>query len=222
MPNRRKREYIPGQIYRLSGIKTDIKRSLFNYCLKEEKRLPNSSKRAQFERVVLPHLNAAYNLARWLTRNDHDAQDVLQESCARALQYLDGFRGGNAKSWLLTIVRHTCYTWFEQNRPAVSTMVFDEQVHSPSGHGRYTSSGGLLLGPEDLLQQKQEQRQVQTWLEELPMEFREVMVLRELEGLSYKEIGEIAAIPIGTVMSRLSRARDLLQKRLNGALDEEN
>ena len=182
--------------------------------------MPNSSKRAQFERVVLPHVNAAFNLARWLTRNDHDAQDVLQESCARAYQYLDGFRGGNAKSWLLTIVRHTCYSWMEQNRPAAFTTVFDEQIHSSSGDG--PDSNASALGPEDVLQQKQEQCQVQRWLEELPVEFREVMVLRELEGLSYREIGEIAAIPIGTVMSRLSRGRDLLQRKLNGALDEES
>lgn len=181
--------------------------------------MSNPSKRAQFERVVLPHLNAAYNLARWLTRNDHDAQDVLQESCTRAFQYFDGFRGGNAKSWLLTVVRHTCYTWLEQNRPAAATTVFDEQLHSSSGEAPHADA--TALGPEGLLQQKQEQHRVQRWLEELPVEFREVIVLRELEGLSYKEIGEIAAIPIGTVMSRLSRGRDLMQRRLNGALDEE-
>jgi len=183
--------------------------------------LPNSSKRAQFERVVLPHLNAAYNLARWLTRDDHDAQDVLQESSLRAYQYLDGFRGGSAKSWLLTIVRHTCYSWLEKNRPAVSTTAFDEQLHGAAGDGSHANNSIPADGPEALLQLKQEQHQMQHWLEELPVEFREVLVLREFEGLSYKEIGEIAAIPIGTVMSRLSRGRNLLQRRLNGALDEE-
>jgi RNA polymerase sigma-70 factor (ECF subfamily) len=184
--------------------------------------LPNSSKRAQFERVVLPHLNAAYNLARWLTRDDHDAQDVLQEASMRAYQYLDGFRGDSAKSWLLTIVRHTCYSWLEKNRPAAITMVFDEQLHGAGGDGPNADKDIPADGPEALLQQKQEQRQVQRWLEELPVEFREVLVLRELEGLSYKEIGEIAAIPIGTVMSRLSRGRNLLQRKLNGALNEES
>lgn len=182
--------------------------------------MPNSSKRAQFERVVLPHLNAAYNLARWLTRDDHDAQDVLQEASMRAYQYLDGFRGDSAKSWLLTIVRHTCYSWLEKNRPSALTTVFDEQLHSVGGDGPNAGEDIPADGPEALLQQKQEQRQVQRWLEELPVEFREVLVLRELEGLSYKEIGEIAAIPIGTVMSRLSRGRNLLQRKLNGAVDE--
>ncbi|MBI5612625.1 MAG: sigma-70 family RNA polymerase sigma factor [Gammaproteobacteria bacterium] len=184
--------------------------------------MPNSSKRAQFERVVLPHLNAAYNLARWLTRDDHDAQDVLQESSMRAYQYLDGFHGDSAKSWLLTIVRHTCYSWLEKNRPAALTTVFDEQLHGAGGDGPHADNTVPADGPEALLQQKQERHQVQRWLEELPVEFREVVVLRELEGLSYKEIGEIAAIPIGTVMSRLSRGRNLLQRKLNGTVDEES
>lgn len=182
--------------------------------------MPISSKRAQFERVVLPHLNAAYNLARWLTRDDHDAQDVLQESCMRAYQYLDGFRGDSAKSWLLTIVRHTCYSWLEKNRPDTLMTVFDEQLHGANGDGLRADSRVPEDGPEARLLRKQEQSRVQRWLEELPVEFREVLVLRELEGLSYKEIGEIAAIPIGTVMSRLSRGRDLLQRKINGAADE--
>jgi RNA polymerase sigma-70 factor (ECF subfamily) len=203
----------------MAGIKTFPDRSYLLFIDNGEPRLPNSSKRAQFERVVLPHLNAAYNLARWLTRNDHDAQDVLQESSMRAYQYLDGFRGDSAKSWLLTIVRHTCYSWLEKNRPAALTMEFDEQLHSADGP--HANNGAPADGPEALLQQKQEQSQVQRWLEELPVEFREVVVLRELEGLSYKEIGEIAAIPIGTVMSRLSRGRNLLLRRLNGVVDEE-
>jgi RNA polymerase sigma-70 factor (ECF subfamily) len=181
---------------------------------KEETRLPNSSRRAQFERVVLPHLDAAYNLARWLTRNDHDAQDVLQDSCVRAFRHFDGFHGGNARAWLLTIVRHTGYSWLEQNRGHVPMTAFDEQLHSPGGDGGHGNGGGAPADPEALLGQKRAQQQVQRCLEELPVEFREVMILRELEGLSYKEIGAVAAIPIGTVMSRLSRGRDLLQQML--------
>jgi RNA polymerase sigma-70 factor (ECF subfamily) len=181
--------------------------------------LPNSSKRAQFERVVLPHLDAAYNLARWLTRNDHDAQDVLQDSCVRAFRHFDGFHGGNARAWLLTIVRHTGYSWLEQNRGRVSMTAFDEQIHSPDGNSG--NGGSAPAGPEALLGQKREQQQVQRCLEELPVEFREVMILRELEGLSYKEIGAVAAIPIGTVMSRLSRGRDLLQQMLVDAASKD-
>lgn len=176
--------------------------------------MPNSSQRAQFERVVLPHLDAAYNLARWLTRNDHDAQDVLQDSCVRAFRHFDGFHGGNARAWLLTIVRHTGYSWLEQNRGHVPMTAFDEQLHSPGGESGHGNGGAAPAGPEALLGQKRAQQQVQRCLEELPVEFREVMILRELEGLSYKEIGAVAAIPIGTVMSRLSRGRDLLQQML--------
>jgi RNA polymerase sigma factor (sigma-70 family) len=184
--------------------------------------LPISSKRAQFERAVLPHLNAAYNLARWLTRDDFDAQDVLQESCMRAYHYLDGFRGENAKSWLLTIVRHTCYSWLEKNRADNSMKVFDEQLHGVNGDRLHADSRVRENGPEALLLLKQEQSRVHRWLEELPLEFREVLVLRELEGMSYKEISEIVAIPVGTVMSRLSRGRNLLQRKINGTIDEVN
>jgi RNA polymerase sigma-70 factor (ECF subfamily) len=181
--------------------------------------LPNSSQRAQFERAVLPHLDAAYNLARWLTRNDHDAQDILQDACVRAFRHFGGFHGGNARAWLLTIVRHTGYSWLEQNRGHVPMTPFDEQIHSPDGVSG--NGGGAPAGPEALLRQKRGQQQVQRCLEELPVEFREVMILRELEGLSYKEIGAVAAIPIGTVMSRLSRGRDLLQRMLIHAETED-
>lgn len=202
-----------------------LKRSLLQITSRrtEERRLPILNKRAVFERMVSPHLDAAYNLARWLTRDDHNAQDVLQESCLRAYQYLDGFRGENAKSWLLTIVRNTCYSWLEKNRPDISMTAFDEQLHSLGRHvargvdGRFAEDG-----PETQLLLKQERDHVQRCLEDLPVEFREVVVLRELEGLSYKEIGAIASIPIGTVMSRLSRGRDLLQKMLGNAIDEVN
>jgi RNA polymerase sigma-70 factor (ECF subfamily) len=153
---------------------------------------------AQFEVAVLPHLDAAYNLARWLTRNDHDAQDVVQEAYLRALQFFEGFRGGDGRSWLLAIVRNTCYTWLERNRPQRPTTVFDEKIHS-----------GDAENPR--MRQIENQEMMAQAIDELAPEFREVIVLRELEGFSYKEIGAIAQIPVGTVMSRLARARQRLQ-----------
>ena len=173
--------------------------------------MPDSSQRAQFERVVLPHLDAAYNLARWLTRNDHDAEDVTQEACIRAFRFFDSFHGGNSRTWLLTIVRHTCYSWLEKHRAEKSTMVFDEQLHSLGGN----DAGGVptCATPETLLLQNAELRQLDQYLEALPLEFRETVILRELEGLSYKEISAITEVPVGTVMSRLARGRNLLQQK---------
>ena len=176
--------------------------------------MPDSSQRAQFERVVLPHLDAAYNLARWLTRNDHDAEDVTQEACIRAFRFFDSFHGGNSRTWLLTIVRHTCYSWLEKHRAEKSTMVFDEQLHSLGGN----DAGGVspCATPETLLLQNADLRQLGQCLEALPLEFRETVILRELEGLSYKEISAITEVPVGTVMSRLARGRNLLQQKLGG------
>lgn len=178
--------------------------------------MPDSSQRAQFERVVLPHLDAAYNLARWLTRNDHDAEDVTQESCIRAFRFFDSFHGGNARTWLLTIVRHTCYSWLEKHRAEKSTMAFDEQLHSLGGN----DAGGVPVcpTPETLLLQNAELRQLGQCLGALPVEFREAVILRELEGLSYKEISAITEVPVGTVMSRLARGRNLLQQKLGGGV----
>lgn len=184
--------------------------------------MPLHHDRAVFDRTVLPHLDAAYNLARWLTRDDHNAEDVLQESCLRAYQYFNGFRGGNAKSWFLTIVRNTCFSWLEKNRASGSTTAFDEQTHGTLDAALPAGCGTLQPTPEAELVRKQEQRHLQRCLEELPLEFREILVLRELEGLSYREIGEIAQIPIGTVMSRLSRGRDLLQKKILSGMPEVN
>jgi len=174
--------------------------------------LEEQTKLARFEQVVLPHMDAAYNLARWLTRNDHDAQDVVQEAYLRALRFFEGFRGGDSRTWLLAIVRNTCFTWLRQNRPPGPEDSFDEEVHSAESEA--VTPEALLLGSAD-------RELVQQALEELPAQFREVLILRELEGLSYKEIADVAGIPIGTVMSGLARARKRLRQALVNCLAKE-
>jgi RNA polymerase sigma-70 factor (ECF subfamily) len=166
--------------------------------------VPDEGKREQFEASVLPHLGAAYNLARWLTRNDHDAQDVVQESCLRAYKFFGGFRGGDGRFWFLTIVRNTCYTWIQQNRPR-------ELVDSLDAAANVQSDAP---GPEAEFIKNADRNLIMKALEELPLEFREILVLREMEGMSYKEISDISAVPLGTVMSRLARARKRLQQAL--------
>jgi RNA polymerase sigma-70 factor (ECF subfamily) len=165
----------------------------------------DQDKQARFDAVVMPHLDAAYNLARWLTGNEHDAQDVAQEACLRAFKFLDGFRGGNSRSWLLSIVRNTTYTWLQRNRKADHlTSLEEEDVEIED----------TAAVPDLLLLKGDDQQWVRQALEELPPEFREVMILRELEELSYKEIAHIIQAPIGTVMSRLARARKQLEQHL--------
>lgn len=159
----------------------------------------------RFEEIVLPHLPAAYNLARWLVRNDQDAEDVVQEAYLRAFKFFAGYRGGESRTWLLTIVRNTCYSWLQRNRARELTDSIDET------HEEATLD---FANPELHLQQETDAQMVRTALAELPVEFREVMVMRELEELSYKEIATIADLPIGTVMSRLARGR----KRLHSLL----
>ena len=166
---------------------------------------------ARFEESVLPQLGAAYNLARWLTRNEHDAEDLVQESLLRAYQAFPGFRGTDARAWLLAIVRNACYTWLRRTRAKEVATVFDEEIHTPDGE---------VLNPERLALQEADSTRVRQALEELPVEFREALVLREIEGLSYKEISTVADIPVGTVMSRLARARGRLQQALAGRTDE--
>lgn len=168
---------------------------------------------SRFEEAILPHLDAAYNLARWLTRNDQDAEDMVQEACLRAFKSFDGFYGVQAKAWLLTIVRNTCYTWLGKNRVHDLSTSLDEDVHQ--AESRVPDPQALLLRLED----NQALRQA---LEELPAEFREVLILRELEGLSYKEIADVTGIPQGTVMSRLARARGRLKLLLAGHMNKEH
>ena len=153
-----------------------------------------------FEEVVLPHLDAAFNYARWLTRSDADAEDVVQDAYVRAIRFFSSLRSDDARAWLLTIVRNTWYGRFSHGR-AHQTAEFDDTVHDQPDDG---------LGPEALAMQQQAVENVQRAIQELPVDFREVIVLRELEGLSYKEIAAVAGIPIGTVMSRLARARERL------------
>lgn len=164
----------------------------------------------RFEQSVMPHLDAAYNLARWLTRNDHDAEDVVQEAFVRAFRFFDSMREASARPWLLAIVRNTAYTWMQKNRPADIVAIDDagaiDDAHESIGHAAPADSN-----PEVILLQSANRKLVNQALEELPVALREVLVMRELEDLSYKEIAHIAAIPIGTVMSRLSRGRAMMR-----------
>src|ERR1700691_6071857 len=158
-----------------------------------------------FEDVVLPHLDAAYNLARWLVRNPHDAEDVVQEGCLRAVRFFGGYQEGNARAWLLRIVRNTAYTFLEKKHPGELAEEFDETIHVTEH---------LQPDAEAVLLRSVESRMLQEALEGLPVRFREAIILRELEGLSYKEISEVMDVPIGTVMSSLARGRARLRERL--------
>jgi RNA polymerase sigma-70 factor (ECF subfamily) len=161
----------------------------------------------KFEEAALPHLGAAYNLARWLTHNDTDAEDVVQEAYLRAFRHFDSFRGGDGRPWLLAIVRNTCYTWLQRNR----TFDFQVSVDEETTENIETDSN-----PETLLLREANTLMVRQAVEKLPPEFREVIVLRELEELSYKQISEVVDVPIGTVMSRLARARKRLHRIITG------
>src|SRR5260221_11352873 len=158
---------------------------------------------ASFEKAVLPHLDAAYNLARWLTRNDADAQDVVQEAYLRAFRFFGGFHGEDGRAWLLGIVRNTSYTWMQQNRSAQLNLPLEDELHEGKSDE---------LNREALLLQKADAQMLRQAVEELPVEFREVLVLRELDEMSYKQIAVVADLPLGTVMSRLARARKRLQQ----------
>jgi len=157
--------------------------------------------RRRFEQQVLPHIDAAFNLARWLTRNDHDAEDVVQDAMLRAYRHFEGLRG-EARPWLLAIVRNACFSWMQRNRPAELAAGADEEAAE--------AATAPADGPEALLARELDRRMLNEAIAALPLQFREVLILRELEDLSYREIARIANVPIGTVMSRLARARRLL------------
>jgi RNA polymerase sigma factor (sigma-70 family) len=163
-------------------------------------------KQALFEQTVMPHLNAAYNLARWLTRNPDDAEDLVQEAFLRAFRAFETFEGKDGRAWLLAVVRNTCFTWLKK-KGDLTAVEFDEQVHGAANE----NAESVLLNEAAL-------GSLHGCLEGLPLEFREVIILRELEELSYKEISDIARVPIGTVMSRLARGRKRLQECLAGVL----
>jgi RNA polymerase sigma-70 factor, ECF subfamily len=163
-----------------------------------------------FEQTVLPHLDAAYNLARWLTGNDHDAADVAQEASLRAFRFFGSFRGDNARAWLLTIVRNTFYTWLRKNRPQEKTVEIDDETLDIEDASANAETASPQFADADAVRRA---------IAELPVEFREIVILREMEGFSYKEIAELAEVPIGTVISRLARARKLLQKSLARAFN---
>lgn len=167
----------------------------------DEQPSESHSRLEMFEEIMLPHLNAAYNLARWLTRNEHDAQDVVQEAYLRALRFFDGYRGGNGKAWLLEIVRNTCRTWLTRQKRAAAEP-FDEASHDRGAHA----------GLEEQVAGREKFGVLRGCIEMLPLEFREVLIMRELEEMSYREIAEATGLAPGTVMSRLSRARKRLEE----------
>jgi RNA polymerase sigma-70 factor (ECF subfamily) len=157
------------------------------------------TQRGSFDEIILPHLDAAHNLARWLVRGSDHAEDVVQEACLRAFRYFGTFRGGNPRAWLLSIVRTTAFRWLQKNRAQQLAAEFNEELHS---------EGCESLSPETVLLQRADTQLLEQAIDRLPDRLREVLVLRELEGLSYKEIAEVVGMPMGTVMSTLFRARE--------------
>ena len=174
----------------------------------------DDDQRLRFEQMALQHLDAGYNLARWLTRNEHDAQDVVQEAWLRAMRYHRAFRGDQFRPWWLTIVRHTCYSWIRTNRPAELVAQADADEATRGGMAPESDE------PQEAAMRNADRAQINTAIAALPVCYREVLVLRELEDLSYRDIARIADLPIGTVMSRLSRARGLLRDALSAALSD--
>ena len=167
-------------------------------------------KLVEFEKSIVPHMDAAFNLARWLAGNDPDAQDIVQEAYLRAFKFFGGFRGGNSRAWLLRIVRNAFYDWLKRNRKEETTESLDE---------KFPEAIDETGTPDTLLVQKSNHAMLQEAIAKLPLEFREILILRELEGFSYKEISELADVPMGTVMSRLARAREQLRNLLAGRIE---
>jgi RNA polymerase sigma-70 factor (ECF subfamily) len=184
----------------------------FSVLKTEQEQEHGQGELASFEEVMLPHLDAAHNLARWLMRNEQDAQDVVQEAYLRAFKSFGGFHGSNGRAWLLTIVRNTSYTLLKKNRAVDLTTTFDEKIHV---------AGHESVSPATILEHSEDAELIREAMEELPAEFREILALRHQERLSYKEIADIAQIPPGTVMSRLARARAKLKEYLGARIGRE-
>ena len=178
--------------------------------------MPETSRPARMEQVLMPHLDAAYNLARWITRNDHDAEDVVQEAFVRAMRYFKSLQGVEARGWMLGIVRNTAYSWLEKNRPAEIVAVDDELLADLAAESREATGGDD--NPEVVMLRGANRLVVNQAIEALPVAYREVIVMREIEDLSYKEIAQVASLPIGTVMSRLARAREMLRRSIEARM----
>src|SRR5213593_4668138 len=209
MASRLKAEYAS----ELEDFESDPKIVKF-VVLKKREEQDHSSKEdlLSFEAVMLPHLDAAHNLARWLLRNEQDAQDVVQEAFLRAFKSFGGFHGSNGRAWLLTIVRNTSYTLLKKNRAVDLTTSFDEEIHASCHES---------VSPATILEHAEDAELIREAMDELPAEFREILTLRHQEGLSYKEIADIAQLPPGTVMSRLARARSKLKEYLAARIGKE-
>jgi RNA polymerase sigma-70 factor (ECF subfamily) len=171
---------------------------------------------SRFEALVMPHLDAAYNLARWLVRDPHTAEDLVQDAYLRAFRYFDSFHGEDARPWLLGIVRNTCYTWLRNAKHSPEQVQFDEEIEMDES-SETTIAIGRAESPETLLLRKVQRSEVNAAIASLPASFREVIVLREIEEMPYDGIATVMQIPIGTVMSRLSRARSMLRAALQPA-----
>jgi RNA polymerase sigma-70 factor, ECF subfamily len=192
------------------GSRTNIVK--FAVVQRHEEGAAQEHELASFEAMMLPCMDAAHNLARWLLRNEQDAQDVVQEAYLRAFRSFAGFRGSNGRAWLLTIVRNTAYTLLKKNRTADLTTAFDEEIHA---------TGYESVSPATILEHAEDAELIKNAMDGLPVEFREILILRHQENLSYNEIGDILKIPIGTVMSRLARARGKLKQYLAASVSQE-
>lgn len=183
--------------------------------------MSEEAKRERFERLILPHLDAAYTLAFWLARDEDRARDAVQEAYLRALRYFGSFRGEDGRPWLLKIVRNACFEMLERERTSVAAVEFDEEAVGPE----MAAPGAVLVfpvNPETAAIERAGRELVWRCLRAMPHDYREALVLRELHGCSYKEIAAIAGVPIGTVMSRLARARRLLRAKIAASVKRED
>ena len=182
-------------------------------------KMADERQKRRFAEVVLPHLDAALSLARWLTGSLADGEDVVQEACIRAFGAIGTFRDGSPRAWVLSIVRNTAFSWLRKNRPKALVVTDDDSVFEAAGPAWL--DGDTAQGPEAILIAKADAASLNAAIGALPLNFKEILVLREIDGLSYREIAEVVSLPIGTVMSRLSRARKLLMGRIGRARQDE-